>query len=119
MNTDSIKGQMRCIQTLTVQFEAPLLETSKFLYFSGSCIPINPKLLCIFPPQFLVAFNRFQCKKLSIKFSTRNSEYFIYILQQLPSKRRTHFNFSRAMPTLSLRTGMLWGRDRFIPQYLF
>ena len=33
MNTDSIKGQARCIQTL-VQVEAPSLETSKFsLYF--------------------------------------------------------------------------------------
>ena len=53
MNTDSIKGQARCIQTLTVQVEAPSLETSKFsMYFSGSSIPINPKLSYIFPPEF-------------------------------------------------------------------
>ena len=64
---DSIKGQVRCIQTLTVQVEAPSLETSKFsLYFSGSCIAINPKLSYIFPPEFLVVFNRFQCKKYQI-----------------------------------------------------
>jgi hypothetical protein len=31
------KGQVRCIQTLTVQVEVPSLETSKFsLYFSGT-----------------------------------------------------------------------------------
>jgi hypothetical protein len=48
MNTDS-KGQVRCIQTLTVQVEGSLFETSKFsLYFSGSCIPINSKLSYIF-----------------------------------------------------------------------
>ena len=51
----------------TVQVEAPSLETSKLsLYFSGSCIPINPKLSCIFPTEFLVVFNRFQCKKYQI-----------------------------------------------------
>ena len=63
---DSIKGQVLYIQTLTAQVEAPSLETSKFsLYFSGSCIPINPKLSHIFPPEFLVVFNRFQCKKVA------------------------------------------------------
>jgi hypothetical protein len=63
----SIKGQVRCIQTLTAQVEAPSLETSKFsLYFSGSCIPVNPKLSYIFSPEFLVVFNRFQCKKYQI-----------------------------------------------------
>jgi hypothetical protein len=65
MNTNSIK--VRCIQTLTVQVEAPSLETSKFsLYFSGSCIPINQKLSYIFSPEFLVVFTRFQCKKYQI-----------------------------------------------------
>ena len=55
------------MQTLTVQVGAPSLGTSKFsLYFSGSCIPINPKLSFIFPPEFLVAFNRFQCKTYQI-----------------------------------------------------
>jgi hypothetical protein len=59
---------------------APSLETSKFsLYFSGSCIPINPMLSYIFPPEYLVVFNRFQCEK-----------YFVYILQQLLSTRTTH-----------------------------
>jgi hypothetical protein len=86
------------------------------LYFSGSCIPINPKLSYIFPPQFLVVFNRFQCKKYRI-FDEKSS-YFVYILQQLSSMRRTHvgnptyqFDFSRAMPTLNLRTGILGERD--------
>jgi hypothetical protein len=63
----SIKGQVRCIQTLV---EAPSLESWKSwkfsLYFSGSCIPTNPKLSYIFPPEFLVVFNRFQCKKYQI-----------------------------------------------------
>jgi hypothetical protein len=71
---DSIKGQVQCIQTLTAQVEAPSLETSKFsLYFSGSCIPTNPKLWYILPPEFLVVFNRLQCKKYQIfdeKFQT-------------------------------------------------
>jgi hypothetical protein len=67
MNTGSIKGQGRCIQTLTVQVEASSLERSKFsLYSSGSCIPINPKLSYIFLPEFLVVFNRFQCQKYQI-----------------------------------------------------
>jgi hypothetical protein len=61
------KGQVRCIQTLTVQVEVPSLETSKFsLYFSGSCIPINAKLSYIFSQEFLVVFDRFQCKKSQI-----------------------------------------------------
>ena len=61
---DSIKGQVLYIQTLTAQVEAPSLETAKFsLYFSGSCIRFNPKLSHIFPPEFLVVFNRFQCKQ--------------------------------------------------------
>ena len=61
-----LKGQVLYIQTLIAQVEAPSLETSKFsLYFSGSCIPINPKLSHIFPPEFLVVFNRFQCKKVA------------------------------------------------------
>jgi urate oxidase len=54
---DSIKGQVRCIQTLTAQVEAPSLETSKFsLYFSGSCIPIDMPMLpkTIFTSAFLV-----------------------------------------------------------------
>jgi hypothetical protein len=72
-----------------LQVEAPSLETSKFsLYFSDSCIPINPKLSYIFPPEFLVVFNRFQCKKYQI--STIISKYFVYILQQLSIMRRTH-----------------------------
>jgi hypothetical protein len=49
----SIKGQVRCVQTLTPQVEEPSLETSKFsLYFSCSCIPINPKLSYIFSQNF-------------------------------------------------------------------
>ena len=64
------------IQTLTVQVEVPSLETSKFsLSFSGSCIPINPKLSYIFPSEFLVVFNRFQCKKYHIF-----DEKFIYFV---------------------------------------
>ena len=40
LGTTVLKGQVRCIQTLTAQVEAPSLETSKFsLYFSCSCIP--------------------------------------------------------------------------------
>ena len=69
INTDSIKGQVRYIQTLTVQVqvEAPSLETSKFfLYFWGGCIPINPKLSYIFTPEFLIVFSLFQCKKYQI-----------------------------------------------------
>jgi hypothetical protein len=74
------------IQTLTIQVEAPSLEMSKFsLYLSGSCIPINPKL----PPTIFSCF-QFDFSVKSIKFSTRNSKYFVYILQQLPSMRRTH-----------------------------
>ena len=64
---DSRKGQVLYIlniQTLTAQVEAPSLQTSKFsLYFSCSCIPINPKLSYIFSPEFLVVFNRFQSVK--------------------------------------------------------
>ena len=72
--------------SLTVHVEAPSLETSKFsLYFSGSCIPINPKL----SPRIFSCF-QFDFSVKSIKFSTRNSKYFVYILQQLPSMRRTH-----------------------------
>jgi hypothetical protein len=41
---DSVKGQVRNVEVLLV--------------FSGSCIPINPKLSHIFPPEFLVVFNR-------------------------------------------------------------
>jgi hypothetical protein len=53
--------------TITPQVEAPSLETSKFsLYFSCSCIPVNPKLSYIFSPEFLVVFNQFQCKKYQI-----------------------------------------------------
>ena len=78
----------------TVQVEAPSLETSKFsLYFSGSCIPINPKLSYIFTPQFLVVFNRFQCKKYRI-FDEKSS-YFVYILQQLSSMRRITLEIQR------------------------
>jgi hypothetical protein len=66
--------------------EAPSLETSNLcLYFSGSCIPINPKL----SPRIFSCF-QFDFSVKSIKFSTRNSKYFFYILQQLPSMRRTH-----------------------------
>ena len=81
------KGKVRCIQTLTIQVEAPSLEMSKFsLYLSGSCIiPIIPKL----PPTIFSCF-QFDFSVKSIKFSTRNSKYFVYILQQLPSMRRTH-----------------------------
>jgi hypothetical protein len=70
------KGKVRCIQTLTVHVEVPSLETSKFsLYFSGSCTPINPKLSPRISSCFQFNFN---------------SKYFVYILQQLPSMRRTH-----------------------------
>ena len=61
------KGQVRCIQTLTVQIEGLSLETSKFsLYFSGSCIPIQPKLSYIFPQNFSLFPIRFQCKMYQI-----------------------------------------------------
>ena len=80
------KGQVRCIQTLTIHVEAPSLETSKLcLYFSGSCIPINPKL----SPRIFSCI-QFDFSVKSFKFSTGNSKYFVYILQQLPSMRRTH-----------------------------
>ena len=46
---------------------------------------INPKLSYIFTPEFTVGFS-----VKSIKFGTRNSKYFVYILQQWPSMRRTH-----------------------------
>ena len=67
-----------------------------------------------FRTYFLIIFSCFHSdfSVKSIKFSTKNSKYFIYILQQLLRMRRTHvgnvnqFNFSRAMPTLNLRTGM-------------
>ena len=67
--------------------EAPSLEMSKFsLYFSGSCIPINPNL-----SSTIFSCFQFDFSVKSIKFSTRNSiKYFVYILQQLPSMRRTH-----------------------------
>ena len=105
----------RCIQTLTAQVEAPSLETSKFsLYFSGSCIPTNPKLSYIFPPEFLVVFNRFQCKRYQIfdeKFQivclyithVGNPTYYLPLANHRPE--------SKAMPTLNLRTGMLGERD--------
>jgi hypothetical protein len=46
----------------------------------------------IFRTYFLIIFSCFQSdfSVKSIKFSTRNSKYFIYILQQLLSMRRTH-----------------------------
>ena len=70
MNTNSIKDQVRCMQTLTVQdYKSKRLRLerrSSPCIFSGSCIPINPKLSYIFPPEFLVVFNRFQCKKYQI-----------------------------------------------------
>ena len=57
--------------TLTVHVEPPSLEMSKFsLYFSGSCIPINPKL----SPRIFSCF-QFDFSVKSIKFSTRNSKY--------------------------------------------
>jgi hypothetical protein len=47
-----------------------------------------------------------------IQFSTRNSEYFVCILQQLPSMRTTHVGnqtrINKGMSTHNLRTGMLW-----------
>jgi hypothetical protein len=42
------------------------VEVLLSLYFSCSCIPVNPKLSYIFSPEFLVVFNRFQCKKYQI-----------------------------------------------------
>jgi hypothetical protein len=110
------------IQTLTAQVEAPSLETSKFsLYFSGSCIPINPKLSYIFPPEFLVVFNRFQCKKYKIfdeKFQilclyrthVGNPTYYLPSANHRPESL-IQFDFSRAMPTHNPRTGILWERD--------
>jgi hypothetical protein len=58
---------------------------------SSTCIFQVVVLLSIrsFPPQFLVVFNSISVVK-SIKFSTRNSKYFVYSLPQLPSMRRTH-----------------------------
>jgi hypothetical protein len=58
---------------------------------SSPCIFQVVVLLLIrsFPPEFLVVFNSISVVK-SIKFSTRTSKYFVYILQQLPSMRRTH-----------------------------
>jgi hypothetical protein len=38
---------------IRVQVEVPSLETSKFsLYFSGSCISINPSFRAYFPQNF-------------------------------------------------------------------
>jgi hypothetical protein len=56
---------------------------------SSPCIFQVVVLLSIrtFPPEFLVVFNSIV---KSIKFSTRNSKYFVYSLPQLPSMRRTH-----------------------------
>jgi hypothetical protein len=72
--------------TITKHVEAPSLEMSNLcLYFSDSCIPINPKL----SPRIFSCF-QFDFSVKSIKFSTRNSKYFVYILQQLQSMRRTH-----------------------------
>jgi hypothetical protein len=104
------KGQVQCIHV-----EAPSLETSKLcLYFSGTCIPINPKL----SPWNFSCF-QFDFSVKSIKFSTRNCKHFVYILQQLPSMRRTHTGnptwinsiSPELLPTLNLRTGMLGERD--------
>jgi hypothetical protein len=111
-----VKANIRWIQivsnTITVQVETPSLETSKFsLYFSGSCIPANPKVSYIFPPEFLVVFNRLQCKK--IKYSTRNSKYFVYIFQQLPSMRRTHSSNVLYLPLANHRPESI----RFLQSY--
>ena len=103
MNTDSIKGQVRCIQTLTVQVKAPSLETSKLsLYFSGCFIPINPKLSYIFTPEFLVAFNRFQCKKYlnTLFIFCNNCRACVELTLEI---QRESIRF--------LRTGMLGERD--------
>ena len=89
MNTDSIKGQARCIQTL-VQVEAPSLETSKFsLYFQVVLSQSIRSFRTYFPQNFELFSIDFSVK--SITFSTGNSKYFVYTLQQLPSMRRTHF----------------------------
>jgi hypothetical protein len=104
-------------------------KTSKFsLYFSCSCIPVNPRLSYIFSPEFLVVFNRFQCKKyqifddkfqiLCLYFAACQAcvEFALEIQRTIcrqPITGLNQFDFSRAMPTLNLRTGMLRKRDCF------
>jgi hypothetical protein len=70
MNTNSIKDKVRCMQTLTVQdYKSKRLHLKR----RGSpCIFQVVVFLSIrsfrtyFPPEFLVVFNRFQCKKYQI-----------------------------------------------------
>ena len=89
---------------IRVQVEVPSLETSKFsLYFSGSCISINPSFRAYISPRIFSCFQLISVKKYQIfdeKFLF--SKYFVYILQQLPSMRTTYPN---------LRTGTLWERN--------
>ena len=60
----------------------------------------NRSFRTYFPPEFLVVSNSISCVK-SIKFSTRNSKHFVYILQQLPSMRRTHVGNSTRINSIS------------------
>ena len=92
MNTDRIKDQVRCMQTLTVQdYKSKRLRLKRRSSPCSCQVVVSLSIQSFriyFPPEFLVVFNRFQCK--SIKFSTRNSKYFVYILQQLSSMRRNY-----------------------------
>ena len=88
---DSIKGQIRVLYTnyySTSRFTFArnvevLLVFFKYLfpYQSEGFVHISPRISICFQFDFSVK---------SSKFSTRNSKYFVYILQQLLSMRRAH-----------------------------
>ena len=70
MNTNSIKDQVRCMQTLTVQdYNSKRLRLKRRSSPCSSQVVVSLSIRSFriyFPPEFLVVFNRFQCKKLQV-----------------------------------------------------
>ena len=70
MNTNSIKDQVRCMQTLTVQdYKSKRLRLKRRSSPCSSQVVVSLSIRSFriyFAPEFLVVFNRFQCKKLQI-----------------------------------------------------